>query len=94
MPTDAPIELKVFQFSFKLRFGILFKKPQGKSLKLVVLDLSTICFTRAQLYAVCSRVESNQNLYIPTPANEYCLPGGSSTLTDFKFVILLSLEFG
>jgi hypothetical protein len=69
MITNNPFEFKRVQFPLKLCFTMTINKAkaQGQTLKITGLDLTTSCFTHGQFYDACSRVSSENNLYV------YCL---------------------
>ncbi|XP_035218215.1 uncharacterized protein LOC118191520 [Stegodyphus dumicola] len=67
IPSDVPFHFKRLQFPISLSFAISINKAQGQSLKVVVLNLRSPCFSHGQLYVGCSRVGRKDNLYIFAP---------------------------
>ncbi|GBM31639.1 hypothetical protein AVEN_50425-1 [Araneus ventricosus] len=51
-------------FPVKVCHAMTINKAQGKSLKIVGVDLRTDCFTHSQVYATCSGVSPSDSLVI------------------------------
>ena len=66
IPVDLPYRIKRTQFPVKLSFAMSINKSQGQTMKVVGLNLKNPCFAHGQLYVGCSRVGSDQNLYVCT----------------------------
>ena len=60
-------KFKRLQFPVRLSFAMTINKSQGQTLKIAGLDLSSPCFSHGQLYVGCSRVGSQENLFILAP---------------------------
>ena len=69
IPSDLPFEFKRLQFPIKLSYAMTINKAQGQSLKITGLELTSPCFSHGQLYVGCSRVGSQQNLFVLAPDN-------------------------
>lgn len=63
-PTDVPFRFKRIQFPVKLAFVITINKAQGQTLEVAGIDLEKNCFSHGQLYVACSRVRSQENMFI------------------------------
>lgn len=60
--TVLPFQFKILQLPVKLAFCITVNKAQGKTLRYCGINLKDLGFSRGQLYVVCSRVGSPNNL--------------------------------
>ena len=71
LPDDAkcPVEYQRTQFPIRLDFGITANRSQGKTYKLVGVNLTTELFSHGQLYVSMSRVGTGKNLRIYKPKN-------------------------
>ncbi len=67
IPSDLPLQFKRLQFPLKVCFAMSISKSQGRSLKVVGLDLQTPCFSHRHLYVGCSRVGRPSSLCINAP---------------------------
>ena len=68
IPTELPFQFKRTQFPVKVSFAMTITKAQGKSLKVVGLNLSQLCFSHGQFYVGCSTVANPNNLFLYTPS--------------------------
>ena len=63
-PSNLSFEFKRLQLPVRLNFVMTINKAQGQSLKFVGLNLEEPCFGNGLLYAGCSSVCDEQNLFI------------------------------
>ncbi|GFY23062.1 ATP-dependent DNA helicase [Trichonephila clavipes] len=66
IPSDLPIPFMRLQFPIHLAFAMNINKSQGKTMKILGLNLEIPCFSHGQLYIACSRVEKPSNLFVYT----------------------------
>lgn len=66
IPSDTPFQFKRLQFPIRLSFATSINKSQGQTLAVAGLQLEEPCFSHGQLYVGCSRVGSQQNLFVFT----------------------------
>lgn len=70
IPSNTPFPFKRIQFPVKISFAITINKSQGQSLKVVGLNLLEPVFSHGQLYVGCTRVGSQDNLFILSPGGK------------------------
>ena len=66
-PTNLPFEFERLQFPVRLYFAMTINKSQGKSLKVVGLNLVDPDFSHGQLYVGLSRVGNPDGFFILAP---------------------------
>lgn len=64
IPNDTPFDFKRLQFTVHIAFSMTINKEQGQSLQVCGLNLENPCFTRGQLYVLCSRVGQPKNVFV------------------------------
>ena len=67
IPNKLPFSFKRLQFPVRLSFAMTINKSQGQTLKKAGIDLTLPCFSHGQLYVGCSRVGTQDNLFILAP---------------------------
>ena len=69
VPSDSelPFQFRRLQFPVKPCFAMMVNKSQGKTFKVIGVDLSTACFSHGMFYVAASRVGSSNKLYLLAP---------------------------
>ena len=66
-PSDMPFTFKRVQFPVRVCFCMTINKAQGQTFRVVGINLEVQCFSHGQLYVACSRVGSENGLFLFSP---------------------------